>query len=114
MSAYTSPALKILEEKITAIQNDPKYTAQQKTDMINMINAEINQTQTSEAQEWFKLAEGPGMSAVSLSGLGQSGIGYAPQRDITKTFPGAMSQKEEEEQKMLRARVGPAPGIFKW
>ena len=114
MAAYTSPALKILEEKIIAIQNDPKYTAQQKTDMINMIKAEINQTQASEAQEWFKLAEGPGMSAVSFSGLGQSGIGYAPQRDITKTFPGAMSQKEEEEQKMLRARVGPAPGIFKW
>ena len=114
MSAYTSPALKILEEKKNQINSRTDLTPLQKKSMTDMIDAEINQTQTSEAQEWFKLAEGPGMSAVSLSGLGQSGIGYAPQRDITKTFPGAMSQKEEEEQKMLRARVGPAPGIFKW
>ena len=79
-----------------------------------MITAEIESIEASEAQEWFKLAEGPGMDAVSLSGLGQSGIGYAPQRDITKTFPGAMSEEEDKYQKMLRARVGPAPGIFKW
>ena len=65
-----------------------------------------------EAQEWFKLAEGPGMSAVSLSGLGRSGIGYAPQRDITKTFPGAMSEEEEEYQRMLRTGVGKPPGLM--
>ena len=74
-----------------------------------MITSEIESIEASEAQEWFKLAEGPGMSAVSLSGLGQSGIGYAPQRDITKTFPGAMSKEEEE---YLLALRGPVPGMM--
>ena len=117
MSAYTSPALKILEEKIKAIEAntrgydnpDGKYTPNQSSQMISMIKAEINQTQTSEAQEWFKLAEGPGMDAASFSGLGESGIGYAPQRDITKTFPGAMSKEEEE---YLLALRGPVPGMM--
>ena len=47
-----------------------------------------------------------------IAGGGTSGIGYAPQRDITKTFPGAMSKEEEEYQRMLRARVGRPPGLM--
>ena len=109
MSAYTSPALRILEEKKRQINSRTDLTHLQKKSMVDMIDAEINQTQTSEAQEWFKLAEGPGMSAVNLSGLGESGIGYAPQRDITKTFPGAMSKEEEE---YLLALRGPVPGMM--
>ena len=78
-----------------------------------MYENELKSIEMQEAREWFKLAEGPGMDAVSLSGLGRSGIGYAPQRDITKTFPGSLSEKEEEERLALRARVGPAPGLFR-
>ena len=48
----------------------------------------------------------------AIGGGGTSGIGYAPQRDITKTFPGAMSKEEEEYQRMLRARVGRPPGLM--
>jgi len=117
MAAYTSQALKILEEKKKKIDADVLagvYTQKQGDAIKGMIDAEINQTQTAEAQEWFKLAEGPGMDAASFSGLGRSGIDYVDQRDITKTFPGAMSEEEDKYQKMLRAYVGPAPGIFKW
>ena len=79
-----------------------------------MTDDELKGIEMDEAQEWFKLAEGPGMDPVSLSGLGESGIDYVPQRDITKTFPGAMSEEEDEYQKRLRAYVGPSPGLFKW
>ena len=44
----------------------------------------------------------------AIPGGGTSGIGYAPQRDITKTFPGAMSKEEEE---YLLALRGPVPGL---
>ena len=47
---------------------------------------------------------GPG-----IGGGGTSGIGYAPQRDITKTIPGAMSKEEEE---YLLALRGPVPGMM--
>ena len=77
-----------------------------------MYENELKSIEMQEAQEWFKLAEGPGMSKASLSGLGRSGLGYVPQRDITKTFPGAMSKEEEEYQRMLRARVGRPPGLM--
>ena len=45
----------------------------------------------------------------AIGGGGTSGIGYAPQRDITKTFPGAMSKEEEE---YLLALRGPVPGMM--
>ena len=45
----------------------------------------------------------------AIPGGGTSGIGYAPQRDITKTFPGAMSKEEEE---YLLALRGPVPGMM--
>ena len=45
----------------------------------------------------------------AIGGGGTSGIGYAPQRDITKTFPGAMSKEEE---KYLLALRGPVPGMM--
>ena len=77
-----------------------------------MYENELKSIEMQEAQEWFKLAEGPGMDAVSLSGLGKSGIDYVPQTAITKTFPGAMSEEEDEYQKMLRTYVGRPPGLM--
>jgi hypothetical protein len=48
----------------------------------------------------------------AIGDVGASGLDYVPQRDITKTFPGAMSKEEEEYQRMLRAYVGPVPGLM--
>tara|TARA_R110002020_G_C15900726_1_gene740954 strand:+ start:127 stop:459 length:333 start_codon:yes stop_codon:yes gene_type:complete len=108
MSDQKSAALKRLEDLREELLKDGKWS----DDLETMYQGELKGQQMDEAQEWFKLAEGPGMSAVSLSGLGRSGIGYAPQRDITKTFPGAMSEEEEEYQRMLRTRVGKPPGLM--
>jgi hypothetical protein len=111
MAAYTSPALKILEEKKKQINSRTDLLPSQKKSMIDMIDAEINQTQTSEAQEWFKLAEGPGMDPVSLSGLGRSGISYADPYpgDPSDRFPKAPTKEEEEYRLALR---GPVPGMM--
>tara|TARA_R100000656_G_C3900273_1_gene118614 strand:+ start:94 stop:438 length:345 start_codon:yes stop_codon:yes gene_type:complete len=80
----------------------------------NELKIKLKTAKKESVQNLFAQSEGPGMDAVSLSGLGRSGIGYTPQRDITKTFPGSLSEREEEERLALRARVGPAPGLFKW
>jgi hypothetical protein len=65
-------------------------------------------------QKLFDVAAegGAAHGGPAIAGGGTSGIGYAPQRDITKTFPGAMSKEEEEYQRMLRARVGRPPGLM--
>ena len=62
-------------------------------------------------QKLFDIAATGGAQdgGTAISGLGESGIGYAPQRDITKTFPGAMSKEEEE---YLLALRGPVPGMM--
>ena len=107
-----SSAILALERERELLRSQNKLVKGDKVDLA--IDAEIEAIETKERQEWFKLAAGPGMDAASFSGLGRSGIDYVDQRDITKTFPGAMSEEEDKYQKMLRAYVGPAPGIFKW
>jgi len=86
------------------------------TTLYNTLKSTEQSRGLAKRQKLFDVAATGGASsggpAISLSG--ESGIGYADQRDITKTFPGAMSKEEEEYQKMLRARVGPSPGLFKW
>jgi len=49
---------------------------------------------------------------TAVAGGGTTGLDYVAPRDITKTFPGAMSKEEEEYQRMLRAYVGPTPGLM--
>ena len=62
-------------------------------------------------QKLFDVAAegGAAHGGPAIAGGGTSGIGYAPQRDITKTFPGAMSKEEEE---YLLALRGPVPGMM--
>jgi len=64
-----------------------------------------------KSQKLFDIAAEGGAKdgGPAISGGGTSGIGYAPQRDITKTFPGAMSKEEEE---YLLALRGPVPGMM--
>ena len=79
-----------------------------------LLEAEIDAQKTHDIQEYMNIAATAGASSggPAIGGGGTSDIGYAPQRDITKTFPGAMSKEEEEYQRMLRARVGPSPSLF--
>ena len=81
---------------------------------IALIKAEINADTQHQQQQLMKIVADSGASSggAAISEFGNTGIGYAPQRDITKTFPGAMSKEEEEERLALRARVGPSPSIF--
>ena len=96
-----SSAILALERERELLRSQNKLVEGDKVDLA--IDAEIEAIETKERQEWFKLAAGPGMDPVSLSGLGNTGIGYAPQRDITKTFPTSLSEREEEERLALRA-----------
>ena len=81
---------------------------------IALIKAEIDADTQHQQQQLMDMVANSGASSggAAISEFGNTGIGYAPQRDITKTFPGAMSKEEEEERLALRARVGPSPSIF--
>jgi hypothetical protein len=102
-----SAALKRLEKLREELLGDDKWS----DDLEKMYQGELKGQQMDEAQEWFKLAEGPGMDAVSLSGLGRSGISYAEPYpgDPSDRFPKAPTKEEEEYRLALR---GPVPGMM--
>jgi len=86
------------------------------TTLFNSLKSTEQSRGLAKRQKVFDIAAKGGAQdgGTPISGFGESGVGYAPQRDITKTFPGAMSEEEDEYQKRLRAYVGPSPGLFKW
>jgi len=86
-------------------ENNPVYASMWSAEKSRLLN---------KKQKLFDIAAQGGAKdgGPAIGGGGTSGIGYAPQRDITKTFPGAMSKEEEEYQRMLRARVGRPPGLM--
>ena len=98
----------------TPIEGDP-YRVAPNNKVYSAMWGEEKSRLLGKKQKLFDIAATGGAQhgGTAVAGGGTSGIGYAPQRDITKTFPGAMSKEEEEYQKMLRARVGPAPGLFR-
>ena len=83
-------------------------------DLYNTLKSTEQSRSLAKRQKLFDIAAegGAAHGGPAIAGGGTSGIGYAPQRDITKTFPGAMSKEEEEYQRMLRAYVGPTPGLM--
>jgi hypothetical protein len=85
--------------------------AQKHPDAFNTMLANEQSRSLEKRQKLFDIAATGGAQdgGPAIPGGGTSGIGYAPQRDITKTFPGAMSKEEEE---YLLALRGPVPGMM--
>ena len=83
-------------------ENNPVYASMWSAEKSRLLN---------KKQKLFDIAAEGGAKdgGPAIPGGGTSGIGYAPQRDITKTFPGAMSKEEEE---YLLALRGPVPGMM--
>jgi hypothetical protein len=77
----------------------------------NELKIKLKTAKKESVQNLFAQAEGPGMSAVSLSGLGRSGISYAEPYpgDPSDRFPKAPTKEEEEYRLALR---GPVPGMM--
>ena len=85
--------------------------AEKNKDAFNTMLANEQSRSLEKRQKLFDIAAKGGAQdgGPAIGGGGTSGIGYAPQRDITKTFPGAMSKEEEE---YLLALRGPVPGMM--
>ena len=81
------------------------------TELFNTMKSTEQSRSLEKRQKLFEIAATGGAQdgGPAIGGGGTSGIGYAPQRDITKTFPGAMSKEEEE---YLLALRGPVPGMM--
>jgi hypothetical protein len=86
-------------------ENNPVYASMWSAEKSRLLN---------KKQKLFDIAAEGGAKdgGPAIGGGGTSGLDYVAQRDITKTFPGAMSKEEEEYQRMLRAYVGPVPGLM--
>ena len=106
---------KFREENPQWFEAEEKYGgtsfAQRNPEAIKMMQAGSGKMGLEKRQKLFQLAAEGGAQdgGPAIGGGGTSGIGYAPQRDITKTFPGAMSKEEEE---YLLALRGPVPGMM--
>ena len=94
---------------------DWRGTSTENNEVYNSLWSAEKSRLLNKKQKLFDIAAEGGAQdgGTAVAGGGTTGIGYAPQRDITKTFPGSLSEKEEEERLALRARVGPAPGLFR-
>jgi len=86
-------------------ENNPVYASMWSAEKSRLLN---------KKQKLFDIAAQGGAKdgGPAIRGGGTTGLDYVAQRDITKTFPGAMSEEEEEYQRMLRAYVGPTPGLM--
>ena len=86
-------------------ENNPVYASMWSAEKSRLLN---------KKQKVFDIAATGGAQhgGTAVAGGGTTGLDYVAPRDITKTFPGAMSKEEEEYQRMLRAYVGPTPGLM--
>ena len=83
-------------------ENNPVYASMWSAEKSRLLN---------KKQKLFDIAAEGGAKDgwPAIEGGGTSGLDYVAQRDITKTFPGAMSKEEEE---YLLALRGPVPGMM--
>ena len=81
------------------------------TDLFNTMKSTEQSRSLGKRQKLFDIAaEGGAQSGgTAVAGGGTTGLDYVAQRDITKTFPGAMSKEEED---YLLALRGPVPGMM--
>ena len=102
--------MQILEAKFVDDQDTLNKIKGDKT-LFDSLKSTEQSRGLAKRQKVFDIAAKGGAQdgGPAIGGGGTSGIGYAPQRDITKTFPGAMSKEEEE---YLLALRGPVPGMM--
>ena len=102
--------MQILEAKFVDDQDTLNKIKGDKT-LFDSLKSTEQSRGLAKRQKVFDIAAKGGAQdgGPAIGGGGTSGIGYAPQRDITKTFPGAMSKEEEEYHLALR---GPVPGMM--
>ena len=96
--------MQILEAKFVDDQDTLNKIKGDKT-LFDSLKSTEQSRGLAKRQKVFDIAAKGGAQdgGTAISGFGESGVGYAPQRDITKTFPGSLSKEEEDERLALRA-----------
>mgnify|MGYP003147138662 CR=1 FL=1 len=96
--------MQILEAKFVDDQDTLNKIKGDKT-LFNSLKSTEQSRGLAKRQKVFDIAAEGGAQdgGPAIGGGGTSGLSYVPQRDITKTFPGSLSEREEEERLALRA-----------